>query len=297
MRGGNGSSGLYLTDNLNDKTLIGIGQTNSFVPWALFALDSYWRDGNPEYRGSGEVPGYIGTSNPSFLMSENDTDLRVFSSSWAGRGFPLAVMESDTAAIDQTIDQTIDEEDFGIHKLTILRESADGTRLDQLAQLPNRQRPDAIGKPGEDLYADRFVAKRAYAFTFEVIDPLYVLELSDPEDPRISGELELLGFSTLLQPLGKDLLLGVGSDVPADGLGLTQGVKVALFNVANISAPVELESIVIGKRGSSSPALYNHHALTLLETEGTYRAAKAARIISMRFLAAVGGRQPTSRAG
>ena len=84
------------------------------------------------------------------------------------------------------------------------------------------------------------------------------------QNPVSSGELELPGFSTLLQPLGENLLLGVGSEVPADGSGLTQGVKVALFDVANISAPVELGSIVIGKRGSRSPVLYNHHALTLL---------------------------------
>lgn len=226
-------------------------------------------NGDPQYRGSGEVSGYIGTANPSYLMSERGRDLRVFSSSWEGQFFPLPVMELDAADSETQAP----EEDFGIHRLTILRESSDGTRLEKIAQLPNSDRPAHIGKPGEDIYAARFIEERAYAVTFRVIDPLYVMDLSDPTDPKLSGELELPGFSTLLQPLGPELLLGVGTHVPPESAGLTQGIKVALFNVADITSPVELQSIVIGKRGSSSPANGNYHALTLLETEGVYRAA------------------------
>lgn len=223
-------------------------------------------DGAPDYRGSGEVPGYLGTSNPSFLMSEREGDLRVISSSWANRFFPLPVLE-----IEDESTSSEEEEDFGVHRLTILREAGDGMRLEQVAKLPNSARPKHIGKPGEDIYAARFLGNRAYAVTFETIDPLYVLDISDPEDPRISGELEIPGFSNLLQPLGEELLLGIGSDVPAEGPNFIQGVKVALFNVADIEAPVELGSVVIGKRGSSSPAEYNYHALTLLKTDGNYR--------------------------
>lgn len=223
----------------------------------------------PQYRGSGEVPGYIGTSNPSFLMSEHEGDLRVVSSTWEDRFFPLPVIEPE---VIEPAPELV-EEDFGRHRLTVLRESADGTKLEKIAQLPNDSRPERIGKPDENIFSARFVGDRAYVVTFRVIDPLYVIDLRNPEDPQITGELEIPGFSTLLQPVGENLLLGVGHDVPVTGENVIQGVKLALFDVGNISAPVSLGEVVIGKRGSYSPASGNHHSLTLLEVDGKYRAA------------------------
>lgn len=224
--------------------------------------------GSPEYRGSGSVPGYIGTTNPSYLMSEREGDLRVISSSWQGRAFPLPVMDVEPGAAAAS-----EVDDFGVHRLTVLRESDTAVELETVATLPNATRPQHIGKPLEDIYAARFLGDRAYAVTFRVIDPLYVFDLSDTDDPRIAGELELPGFSSVLQPLGESLLLGVGSHVPDDGLGIVRGVKVGLFDVGDLAAPVELGSVVIGERGSSSPAQYNYHSLTVLERDGAYRAA------------------------
>ncbi len=226
----------------------------------------------PEYRGSGEVPGYIGTSNPAFLMSEIENDIRIVSSSWDSGLFPLPVIEGEDGEIPAA-QEKLEDDGFGRHRLTILRESADGTELQQVSQLPNASRPAHIGKPDEEVYAVRFMQERAYVVTFEVIDPLYVLDLADASDPKIAGELEIPGFSTLLQPIGDTLLLGIGHDVPADGQSVIQGVKVALFNVADLSSPVSQGEIVVGKRGSYSAALYDYHALTLLETNDSYRVA------------------------
>lgn len=217
----------------------------------------------PVYRGSGEIPGYIGTANPAFLMSESGSDLRVVSSLFDNQPGAVPELEISVAESDPR----------GPHRLTILRENASGTALEPLSSLPNDAQPAPIGKPGEQVYAARFIGDRAYVVTFEIIDPLYVIDLADPAAPRIAGELEIPGFSTLLQPLGENLLLGVGHEVPAEAEGLTQGVKVALFDVANLGDPVELGSEVIGKRGSYSPALNNHHAITVQEVEQGYRVA------------------------
>ncbi|MAT92018.1 MAG: hypothetical protein CME59_05410 [Halioglobus sp.] len=222
--------------------------------------------GVPQYRGSGQVSGYLGTHNPAFVMSEHDGDLRVVSSHWS-QGFPGPVaLVGEEAATGVT-----PAAEFGRHFLTVLREDSARQRLQRVAQLPNDSRPAPIGKPGEDLYAARFLGDRAYLVTFETIDPLYVLDLSDAQDPRIAGELELPGFSTLLQPLDGGLLLGVGSAVSPD-LPVPEGVKVALFNVADIANPVELGNVVIGERGSYSPALHDHRALSLLQVDSGFRA-------------------------
>ena len=74
-------------------------------------------------------------------------------------------------------------EDRVDHKLYILRESTTRPELDIVSELPNENRPEEIGKPNEALYGVRFLSDRAYAVTFEQIDPLYVIDLLDPTRP------------------------------------------------------------------------------------------------------------------
>jgi uncharacterized secreted protein with C-terminal beta-propeller domain len=259
------TSGFYASRNALYLTANGSDMTTLIHKFAL-------QDGAAEYRGTGSVPGYIGTRNPSFLMGEHDGDLRVVSSTWNDRFFPLPVLLVDAVEVADTPDEAEPEEDLGRHRLTVLRESSTETALEAVASLPNTDHPQHIGKPGEDIYSVRYLGDRGYIVTFQVIDPLYVLDLSNPEDPSIAGELEIPGYSTLLQPLGENLLLGVGQSVNAE-LPTVQGVKMEVFNVADINSPVSMGVIEIGKRGSSSPALDDHHALTLLETEDGFRAA------------------------
>jgi hypothetical protein len=154
--------------------------------------------------------------------------------------------------------------------LTVLKES--GNKLQEVSVL------DGIGKPGEQLYAARFFGDRAYLVTFRVIDPLYVVDLSDQEQPRIAGELEIEGYSDYLHPISDTLLLGIGKDAIADN-GSTdfgfqrgawyQGVKLSLFNVADPANPTEIDSLIYGKRGTDSEILRDHHAISFLPATAT----------------------------
>lgn len=245
---------LYITSNAGyDRTLI-----------HKIALNA----GDPLYRGSGSIPGYIGTSSPSFLMSEEGADLRVFSTLWRQRNFGFPVMPVPEPEAEAEAEEVF----YGDHQFTVLREHPTIDQLDIVARLPNDEQQNHIGKPGESIFAARILGDRAYVVTFRTIDPLYVLDLSDPVDPKLAGELEIPGFSTLLQPLGDNLLLGIGSEVSVER-PLVQGVKVALFDVSNAEQPIELSSEVVGRRGTNSPALYDHRALTLLQTMEGYRLA------------------------
>ncbi len=262
------TSGFYSSTDAIYLTASGSDQTTLIHKFALGTNGA-------EYRGSGSVPGYIGTRNPSFLMGEHDGVLRVVSSTWNNRFFPLPVAEIDadtntTATADN--DETELTRDLGRHRLTVLRESETETALETIASLPNDANPAHIGKPGEDIYSVRYLENRGYIVTFQVIDPLYVLDLTEPANPVIAGELEIPGYSTLLQPLGENLLLGVGQSVHEELPNSLQGVKMEVFDVADISAPVSMGTVEIGRRGSYSPALDDHHALTLLQTEDGYRA-------------------------
>jgi len=156
-------------------------------------------------------------------------------------------------------------------RLTVLKENGD--RLETVDFI------DGIGKPGEQLFAARFIGERAYLVTFQVIDPLYVIDLSDQENPAIVGELEIEGYSDYLHPVSENLLLGFGKDaIPDDGssdFGFTrgawyQGVKVSLFDVADPANPSEINALVYGKRGSESELLTDHHAISSLPTSASF---------------------------
>lgn len=211
-------------------------------------------DEGPVYAGSGEVIGNLGweAGKRPFRMSEHEGVLRVATSlgdTWTG-----------TART----------------RLNLLREG-EGGNLEETGYV------DHIGKPGERLYASRFVGQRGFLVTFRVTDPLYVFDLSDPTNPRAVGELEIEGYSDYLHPIGEDLLLGIGKDaIPAEegdlgGRGAWyQGLKVSLFDVSDPALPMEIDSMVFGRRGTDSEVLMDHHALAYLSPMGEQGAARMA---------------------
>ncbi len=99
-----------------------------------------------------------------------------------------------------------------------------------------------LGK-GEQIYAVRYFGDTGYVVTFRQVDPLYVLDLSDPANPAVTGELKITGYSSYLHDGGDDRLIGVGQEATADGA--TVGAQVSLFDVADPSAPTKLDGHVV----------------------------------------------------
>ena len=99
------------------------------------------------------------------------------------------------------------------------------------------------GAGRETIRAVRFAGPVGYVVTFRRTDPLYTLDLSDPAHPVVAGQLTLLGYSAYLHPLGNGLLLGVGQD--ASGDGVTRGVLVSLFDVADPAHPRLLDRVTV----------------------------------------------------
>jgi uncharacterized secreted protein with C-terminal beta-propeller domain len=117
--------------------------------------------------------------------------------------------------------------------------------------------------PGEEIYSARFMGERCYLVTFKQVDPLFVIDLSQPESPIVLGKLKIPGFSDYLHPYDENHLIGLGKDtVEAEegNFAWHQGIKISLFDVSNVSNPVEKAKIIIGDRGSDSPARYDHKA-------------------------------------
>ncbi|MEM3514347.1 MAG: beta-propeller domain-containing protein, partial [Candidatus Hadarchaeum sp.] len=127
---------------------------------------------------------------------------------------------------------------------------------------------DVAGKieglaPGERIYSARFMGNRAYLVTFVKVDPLFVIDLSDPVNPRILGELKIPGYSDYLHPYDELHIIGLGKETtnyPDAEFALYQGVKLAIFDVSDPEKPKEISKYIIGERGTDSYALYDHRA-------------------------------------
>jgi uncharacterized secreted protein with C-terminal beta-propeller domain len=117
--------------------------------------------------------------------------------------------------------------------------------------------------PGEHIYSARFMGNKCYLVTFVKIDPLFVIDLSDPTNPIVLGELKIPGYSDYLHPYDENHLIGVGKHTVEADQGVFawyQGVKIALFDVSNVSNPTQIANYTIGDRGSDSPVLRDHKA-------------------------------------
>lgn len=115
--------------------------------------------------------------------------------------------------------------------------------------------------PGEQMFAARFVDDTAYLVTFEQIDPLFVIDISDPSNPVITGELEVPGFSTYLHPIANNHLLAVG--IGGDEDGVTWSTVVSLFDVNDPAAPALIAQHDFAHEDGDwnwSEALYEHKA-------------------------------------
>ncbi|MGI9641527.1 MAG: beta-propeller domain-containing protein [Acidimicrobiia bacterium] len=124
-----------------------------------------------------------------------------------------------------------------------------GDRLVQIGSV------SGLGK-NERVYAVRFIEDRGYVVTFRQVDPLYVVDLSDPRDPTVEGELKINGYSSYLHPIGEHLLLGVGQDATDEGR--TLGTQVSVFDVSDPTDPRRLSRLTFDD--AYSEAEWDHHA-------------------------------------
>ncbi|MCF2857646.1 beta-propeller domain-containing protein [Pseudoalteromonas sp. SMS1] len=217
------------------------------------------------YSASGSVPGSLGfgggnfiepaiiggVSNPAFRLSEFEGQLRL-----------LTTRFSSTAGL--------------VHQLFVLEQQ--GNALNTIAKLPNESHPTPIGKVEENgsveenVYAVRYVGNKAYIVTFRRIDPLYVIDLSNPIEPTIAGALEIPGYSAYLHPVSDALLIGVGQNVdewfwaaPDSSSSNDEpvvGAKVSLFDVSDMSNPKLINEHIFAN--GYTPVEFDHHAFSFL---------------------------------
>lgn len=130
---------------------------------------------------------------------------------------------------------------------------------------------DYVAK-GETMYSSRFMGNKVYFVTYKTVDPLFVMDLSDETNPRVLGELKIPGYSTYLHPYDENHIIGIGMETKETvrrnysgkvifTTSKIVGMKMALFDVSNVKAPIQISSVVIGDSRTTSAILTNPKAL------------------------------------
>lgn len=116
---------------------------------------------------------------------------------------------------------------------------------------------------GEKIYSVRFMGKVGYIVTFKQIDPLFVIDLSNPKNPVVKGELKIPGYSSYLHPYNETHIIGIGYNTKSNGYGgITKAnMKMSMFDVSDLENPKEMFNINIGGDYAYSEVINNHKAL------------------------------------
>lgn len=230
--GYSGSRDVEFSDIFGLKGLLGIGdaieESNSTYGSNIYKFN-FKEDGSVEYQTKTQVEG---TTIDQFSLDEKDDNLRI--ALYTTKGSRVVVLDNNLKQLGET----------------------------------------AYLAKGEKMYSARFVGDRAYLVTYKNIDPLYSIDLSDPANPKALGALKIPGYSTYLQPYDENHIIGFGfqteETVRRNSLGRVTsssakvtGMKMALFDVSDISNPKMISEEVIGDSKTNSTVLENHKALLL----------------------------------
>lgn len=97
---------------------------------------------------------------------------------------------------------------------------------------------------GEEIYAARYIGNIAYFITYHNTDPLFAVDISNPQKPKMLGNVKVSGFSDYLHPYGENLLLGIGYETdPKTSERL--GVKLVMFDISNPTKLKVKDSVTI----------------------------------------------------
>ena len=175
------------------------------------------------YQGSGFVQGII---NDQFSIDERDGILRIATTrtTWPDRTDDLLATDEWVPPITDNLVSTM---------------KLNGNALELLGSTP----PLA---EGESIFSARFLGDIAYIVTFRRVDPLFAIDLSDPESPKVLGELKIPGFSDYMHPLGSDHLLTIGRDIDEE-TQRDNGTALQIFDVSDPVNPMLAHKALVGE--------------------------------------------------
>ena len=193
-------------------------------------------------QASGEVDGSL---NNQFSMDEYNGNLRLATTS------RIVIKPDKFEDVGDGISKVTIGETTTVNNLIVLDENLKEIgRIDDLAE-------------GERIYSVRFIGNVGYMVTFKQIDPLFVIDLSDPTNPTVKGELKIPGYSSYLHPYDETHIIGIGYNTEDNGWGgvTNSTMKMSMFDVSDLENPQEVFNVNIGTDYAHSDVIYNHKVL------------------------------------
>lgn len=176
-----------------------------------------------------------------------------FHTGYLGQGQSVMVRGSITDKF------AISEGEEGIRILTTIEDGNESTNELHLYNFGLEEEGSVTGiAKGEEIYAARYIGNIAYFVTYHNTDPLYAVDISDPENPKLLGNVKMTGYSDYLHPYGDNLLLGIGYETDPDTSDMI-GVKLTMFDISDPVNLKILDSVVIDN--ANTQATYNYKAI------------------------------------
>ena len=246
---------IYLADQTYDY-----GKTSELSPWSIFGPKGIFG-----LRDAVESTYYNGYSTSTYKtriykLSMKDDKLEM-----------VGKLTTEGKLLDQ---YSMDEKDGNLRVALNSSTKGDnqGTRIEVYDQSLKLIGKSVAVEPDEKMYASRFIGDKAYLVTYKNMDPLFVVDLADPTNPKFLGKLNISGYSTYLHPYDENHLIGIGMETEttpvrnSSGRVTTSttritGMKIALFDISNFQNPKVVSTVKIGDSGTSSAALNNPKAM------------------------------------
>lgn len=199
-----------------------------------------YRDGKFYAQAEGEIPGML---NNSFSLDEYEGYLRAVTTVQEGKA--VQVTDDRTGEVIG-YDYSEEKRSNGLYVLD--------SRLSVKGKIE--------GLAGDEIvYSARFLGNTGYFVTFRQTDPLFAVDLSDPADPKVTGELKVSGFSEYLHFYGENLLLGIGMEADEE-TGQQKGMKLSMFDLSDPAELTEAARLDLTNYNYSE-ALYDHRAVLI----------------------------------
>jgi uncharacterized secreted protein with C-terminal beta-propeller domain len=243
-------TGLYLAAAVQDEY-----QSDPYTESVYTVTDYSWRsateicsfavsDGAVTPGAVAKVDGSLGNQ---FYMDEYDGKLRVVTTL---SGYNYKIYKDETYGFENYVSG----DDFKSSASLYVLDAETMTPIGSVTGLAE----------GETVYSVRFDGDWAYFCTYETVDPLFAVDVSDPENPVTVSKFEISGFSEYLHVWTDGLLLGLGRETVTNSDGTntwtgTDGMKLVMFDISdksNVSA-----KSVLNIDADWSEALYNHKAI------------------------------------
>ena len=243
------------------ETFFGAGDTVYANEKNLYLTQTVWgdnykttiykfglEDARIKLLAKGEVDGQL---NNQFSMDEYDGNLRVATTSY------ITVEPQKDEMLESGVMMTTLATRKITNNLYVLNEN-----LEEIGKIENLAEEEKI-------YSVRFIGKIGYIVTFKEIDPLFVIDLSDPTNPVVKGELKIPGYSSYLHPYDENHIIGIGYNTKDNGYGgvTNSTMKMSMFDVSDLENPEEIFNVDIGTEYASSEVTYNHKALFYKKAE------------------------------